>query len=360
MVDYLYKAYGKIEIEYEERLKNLEKKFDILLKLSKECRSDLIKEFKPTIAITLKWKFDYLNKTYESPFELESDLDHWIKVFQIFKKLGNLEWYKFNDDKNSPDVWQRTAEGFDLGWTSTTKKEDFENSQKIAKDRLDQIIELIGDKNYFHGKEIFDSGCGPGRYIDLISKMNPKKIIGMDQGDLLISALTERFKGNDKIQIDKGSCHQLEKYADNSFDFVFSNGVLHHTPHDMPTMIAEHSRVLKKDGIMFIMLVGHGGLELKIWEFIRGFLFDVPLKNMLNQFSDKLSPLRMQGIVDHMYGEYQQITREKFETVCNQLFSKLVPVPGIDGLDVTPEIYVNDPYFKARFGSGHMRYLCYK
>ena len=71
MVDQLYKAYGKIEIEYEGRLKNLEKKFDILLELSKECRSDLIREFKPTIAITLKWKFDYLNKTYESPFELE-------------------------------------------------------------------------------------------------------------------------------------------------------------------------------------------------------------------------------------------------------------------------------------------------
>ena len=29
MVDQLYKAYGKIEIEYEGRLKNLEKKFDI-------------------------------------------------------------------------------------------------------------------------------------------------------------------------------------------------------------------------------------------------------------------------------------------------------------------------------------------
>jgi hypothetical protein len=61
-----------------------------------------------------------------------------------------------------------------------------------------------------------------------------------------------------------------------------------------------------------------------------------------------------------MYGEYQQITREDFENVCNNLFSKIVPVPGINGLDVTPEIYVNDPYYKSRFGTGHMRYLCYK
>ena len=157
--------------------------------------------------------------------------------------------------------------------------------------------------------------------------MNPQKITGMEQGELLYSALKERFKGNNKIQIDKGSYYQLENYADNSYDFVFSNGVLHHTPHDMPTMIAEHARILREDGIMFIMLVGHGGLELKIWEFIRGFLFDVPLKQMLEQFSNKLSPLRMKGIVDHMYGEYQQITREDFESVCNNLFSKIVPVP---------------------------------
>jgi hypothetical protein len=130
MVDELYKAYGQIDIEYKERLQNLEKKFDTLLELSKDCQSDLIREFKPTIAITLKWKFDYLNKTYESPFELERDLDHWIDVFKIFKRLGNLNWYNFDDNKKSQDVWKRTAEGFDLGWTSTTKKEDFENSQK--------------------------------------------------------------------------------------------------------------------------------------------------------------------------------------------------------------------------------------
>jgi len=35
-------------------------------------------------------------------------------------------------------------------------------------------------------------------------------------------------------------------------------------------------------------------------------------------------------------------------------------VAGIEGLDVTPEIYVDDSYYASRFWSGHIRYLCFK
>ena len=356
----LYKAYLRIKIDYEERLLNLEKKIDYLLNLSKECKSDLIRELKPSIVLTLKWKFDYLAKTLESPFEIESDIDHWIDIFRVFKRLSELNWFDLDKKKSlKQDVWQRTAEGFDFGWTQTTKKNDFENSKKIAQDRLNQIIDLIGVKNYFFNKDVLDSGCGPGRYIDLISKLKPNKIVGMDQGDRLISALKNRFVDKKNIIIEKGTCENLN-YKDSSFDFILSNGVLHHTPSSIPDMIKDHSRVLRHNGIMFIMLVGIGGLELKIWEFIRGFLYDVPLKNMMEKFKGKLSILRMQGIVDHMYGEYQQTSRESFENICKPLFKKIVRVPGIEGLDVTPEIYANDPYFEARYGTGHLRYLCYK
>jgi len=108
------------------------------------------------------------------------------------------------------------------------------------------------------------------------------------------------------------------------------------------------------------MLVGKGGLELKIWEFLRDFLYDVPMPQIIDFFGESMSPLRMQGIVDHMYGEYQETAREVFEGWCKNIFSKIERVPGVPGLDVTPEIYQQDPYFSARFGDGNLRYLCYK
>ena len=111
---------------------------------------------------------------------------------------------------------------------------------------------------------------------------------------------------------------------------------------------------------MFIMLVGKGGLELKIWEFVRDFLNDIPLEVMITTFGKSISPLRLQVIVDHMHGEYQETERTEFESGCEGVFSKIERVPGIAGLGLTPEIYKDDPYFAVRFGCGHLRYLLFK
>lgn len=190
-------------------------------------------------------------------------------------------------------------------------------------------------------------------------QFGPKRIVGMDQGERLVKTLTERFRDDPIVKIERGTSENLA-YPDNSFDIVFSNGVLHHTPSDLKTMLKDHARVLRKGGVMFIMLVGKGGLELKMWEWVRNFLYDIPLEQMIASLKDKLSPYRLQGIVDHMYGEYQQTSRDDFEDWCKESFYRIERVPGVEGHDVTPEIYANDPYFEARFGTGHLRYLCFK
>jgi ubiquinone/menaquinone biosynthesis C-methylase UbiE len=356
----LYRAYERVYPDYSEREKALSDAFDELLALSKEIESPLLREMKITIVVALKWRFDNLAKTYESPFEMETDVRYWITVLETLKDLGNRKWFDITKDKTAGmDVWKRTAQGFDTGWTTTTKGEKFAASQKIAKDRTDQILDMLGGPGYIKGKRILDSGCGPGRYIDLLRRLDPEKIDGMDQGEKLVEVLKDRFKDDSKVEIHKGTVKKLE-FEDEMFDFVLSNGVIHHTSNDLETMLTDHARVLKPGGAMFVMLVGKGGLELKIWEFLRGFLYDIPIEAMLERVQPLVSPLRLQGIVDHMYGEYQQTSREEFEGWCSKLFKKVERVPGIPGLDVTQEIYKDDPYFTPRFGCGHIRYLCYK
>ncbi len=102
------------------------------------------------------------------------------------------------------------------------------------------------------------------------------------------------------------------------------------------------------------------GIELKMWQFLRDFLYDIQLDEMMEEFKGRISPLRMQGIVDHMYGEYQETSREEFEQWSETIFNRIERVPGIAGLDVTPELYLDDPYFTPRFGCGQLRYICYK
>jgi ubiquinone/menaquinone biosynthesis C-methylase UbiE len=358
---HLYKAYDRINKDFAARTQALEAKFDTLLALSKELESPLLREMKVSIVVALKWKFDYLARTFESPFELEGDLDYWIRTLSIIKELGEDKWFEMTKDKTQGlDVWKRTAQGFDTGWTTTTEGMKFAASQKIAKDRTDQFVAMMGGPEFIKGKKILDAGCGPGRYIDLLRRMEPAKIVGMDQGQKLVDVLKKRFAGDDKVEIVKGSVEKLDFAKDEEFDIVLSNGVIHHTPHDLETMFKDHARVLKPGGAMFIMLVGQGGLELKIWEFLRGFLYDIPIEAMLERVGPLVSPLRLQGIVDHMYGEYQQTSREQFEGWCKGVFKKVERVAGIQGLDITPEIYEHDPFCEARWGTGHMRYLLWK
>ena len=53
----------------------------------------------------------------------------------------------------------------------------------------------------------------------------------MDQGKRLVEVLKEKFKDEPNINISKGTCTKLE-FADESFDFVLLNGVIHHTKAD--------------------------------------------------------------------------------------------------------------------------------
>ena len=87
-------------------------------------------------------------------------------------------------------------------------------------------------------------------------------------------------------------------------------------------------------------------------------IFDI--KYVYNHLKNKISPLRLQGFLDHSYGEYQETTRFDFEKILKKNFSKIYRVAGVPGADCTPEVYKNDKYFKSRFGDGDLRYLCRK
>ena len=86
----------------------------------------------------------------------------------------------------------------------------------------------------------------------------------------------------------------------------------------------------------------------------------VHIKDVFNKLNNSISPLRLQGLLDHSYGEYKTITRKSFEKILKKSFSTIKKVDGIAGADVTPKTFSNDKYFERRFGSGNLRYLCIK
>ena len=173
----VHRAYARIAApDHPRRLVALENELDGLLALAREVESELLRAMKPVIAVSLKWRFDYLCKTLESPFELEADVRYWTDVIRTLRTLGNMKWFDATPGAYSAkDPWKRTADGFDLGWTTTTAGEQFEISKRIAKERLDQILGMLGGPGFVKGKKILDSGCGPGRMWTCSVHTVPKK-----------------------------------------------------------------------------------------------------------------------------------------------------------------------------------------
>ena len=342
-------------------LSNLKESFELLLNKLSLIRAPFSYELFPQVAINIKWKFDYLTNIRANPLLLIKDLIYWYEQAEMFIKFQEEEWI---NDKDININFQKinNIEAYNFMWPkSLSEKEKFISSKKIAELRVNQIHELSKSKfniDPFYQNLILDSGCGPGRYVDAISKFNPKKIMGLDSGEEIIKKNKENKK-NKKISFIHGNSINLP-FKDNEFDFVLSAGVLHHVNMPIEKTIPEHSRVLKDNGLFFIFLAGESGIELDVWDFCYKLFKSIPIEMVHSRYNNSINHLRLQGILDHGFSSYFHTNRDKFETLLKMNFNKIERVPGIQGIDVTMELFRDDKFFEQRFGSGNLRYICKK
>lgn len=344
---------------YKKKTNQNVDKFKHLLNLLKPFNSKFFDDYKIFLVLLIRWKFDYINRYLLDPKILNSSLDEFINFTKIIIDLAKNNWVedvKLFDKKIN--VWKRTNHGFNFMWPRNTKGNLYNISKKIISPRVQQYLDML-PKHYLRNSFVLDSGCGPARYINVMLKEKPKMIFGMDQGKDIIKANKLKYKKNKKISFSVGDVSKLN-FKSNFFDLVVSSGVLHHSKNPINLSIKEHARVIKKNGYFFVFIVGTGGMQLKLWKFCRALLEDVGIEKTYNYLKGKISPLRIQGFLDHSFGEYQETGRREFEKILKKNFSSFRRVKGILGADCTPEIYNKDKFFKSRFGDGDLRYLCKK
>jgi ubiquinone/menaquinone biosynthesis C-methylase UbiE len=351
-------AYKKLNLKSRA---NKRVTFDDLISLSKKCRSPIFEDLKIYMILTIKWHFDFLAKTRKNPSDLDLSLNFWFNTFNIFYEFEKLGWItKKNKNNLKLNVWQNTRKAFNFMWPKNTSKKKYDASRVMVDLRINQIVKQISNnKNFLNGKTILDSGCGPGRYMESLSRFKPKELIGIDSGKDIIDSNKKRFKRFKNMKFIKSKFDKLY-FKDESIDLIVSAGVLHHTNTSIASMIRDHSRVIKKGGHFFVFIAGSGGQELDLWRFCRRVMIDVNMEYAFKRLSNLISPLRMQGILDHSYGEYKSTSRKSFEKMLKKSFSKVSKVDGVEGADVTPKTFKGDKYFNLRFGSGNLRYLCQK
>lgn len=115
----------------------------------------------------------------------------------------------------------RTVESFGEEWT---KFNHFtEDEIRIAGD---QYFDIVFDAD-IRDKEILDVGCGTGRWSKYLAG-RARRIESIDPSDAVYAA-AQLLKECSEVRISRASVNNIP-FADESFDFVFSLGVLHHIP----------------------------------------------------------------------------------------------------------------------------------
>ncbi|MBO9681970.1 MAG: class I SAM-dependent methyltransferase [Flavisolibacter sp.] len=133
---------------------------------------------------------------------------------------GEKKIYSFNIEPQG-NIDLTTVSSFGEEW----QKFDSFSEKEIAQIG-DDYFDIVSDELYA-GKSVLDMGCGTGRWTKYVAR-KAGFVEAMDPSDAVFSA-AYLLAENKNIRISKASVDQIP-FPDNSFDLVFSLGVLHHIP----------------------------------------------------------------------------------------------------------------------------------
>lgn len=310
-------------------------------------------------ALRIQYYFDYTIKASTSPKSFIDNLSRLLDEICMYQTYANAGWFlEGSHNSEAINEWELTRMAFNTVWPKTTSGINYDISLNMASLRLEQLIQMF--PQIFKDKmSVLDSGCGPARYSVALNKKYPEaKFYCLDAGPEIIEANKNLFKMKN-FQFETGLVSNLP-YKDEAFDLVMSIGVLHHSDVKLSETIAEHFRVLKSGGALFLFIVGSGSTEMLMWKYLRKLMKNINHNMTMQLYSTILNPMRTQGMIDHCYGEYYETPREELLNLCEKYSSKHYLVPGIPGLDVTKESMTEDQYFDERFGDGQLRYIFIK
>jgi SAM-dependent methyltransferase len=124
--------------------------------------------------------------------------------------------------------------------------------------------------NSLKDKDVLEIGIGNGSHAQLIAEYS-KSFTGIDITDYAVKSTSERMRiFGLKSDIIKMDAEHL-KFNDNSFDFVWSWGVIHHSA-DTSKALKEIHRVLRPGGKAVIMVYYRSWWGYYVMEFIWGII----------------------------------------------------------------------------------------
>ena len=164
------------------------------------------------------------------------------------------------------------------------------------------------DYGFLAGSRALDCGCGNGRYSNALINLGCQEVYGIDFSPKNIKTAQRYLDIKTGMNPSSLNLHYLEgdvlqiPFEDNYFDFVFSNGVLHHT-RSILQGIREIYRVLKHGGKSWFYVLGKPcGIRMDSVEISRYIMKDVNPKYSIKLLSDLgMTRKKILYMLDHIF-----------------------------------------------------------
>ena len=149
----------------------------------------------------------------------------------------------------------RDSKPFTLDWFENIEKYRYEN---------EPCIHSLAQFSRYNGKKILEVGVGAGTDHLQWARVGAE-CYGVDLTDVAIETTKKRFElYGFKTELQRLDAEILP-FDENSFDVVYSWGVIHHTEKPQ-ILVNEINRVLKPGGVFIGMIYGrHSPLAFKFW-----------------------------------------------------------------------------------------------
>ena len=197
--------------------------------------------------------FDESVRGTDRVYETTYNLLNLLEQMELFKSYP-MQW---DSRQAADDVQTMTGKVYGKLWKKFTLEQLTESACNIVKERFEKNA---FDYATLKGKKTIDVGCGSGRFSIALRMLGCEPVVGVDYGDdgLQIAKNSSQALGLNDIRFRKENILGL-RFEDESFDFSFCNGVLHHSK-DLRKGIHELVRVTRKGGQIWLYLYGNGGI----------------------------------------------------------------------------------------------------
>jgi len=159
-------------------------------------------------------------------------------------RVDGLPVYNFGI-AHSTNIDAATVESFGLEWKRFNHFTDREINQ-IASSHYFDIVKPEWTEN----KRVLDVGCGTGRWTRFVAD-RALTVDAVDPSDA-VNIASKFLADHGNVRLSRATVDKLP-FADYSFDFIFSLGVLHHVP-DTQLAMDQCVRKLKPGGYFLVYL----------------------------------------------------------------------------------------------------------